>query len=71
MTEDECVAIGGHCWEVADYLLATNPPQSVRACRHCGKRQTGREQPSYVWLDAPDPPAGALPDYRQTRKAWG
>lgn len=29
-----------HAWEVQDYVLTTDPPQSVRICVNCGKRET-------------------------------
>ena len=35
-----CEANGSdHAWEVQDYVLTTDPPQSVRICTNCGKRQ--------------------------------
>ena len=35
-----CEANGiDHAWEVQDYVLTTDPPQSVRICTNCGKRQ--------------------------------
>ena len=49
LTEEECLEIGGHCYEFEPYVLASDPPISVRTCKHCGKRQHGREQPSIRW----------------------
>jgi len=49
LTEEECLKIGGHCYEFAPYVLPTDPPISVRICKHCGKKQHGREQPSIRW----------------------
>lgn len=51
MTEDECLAIGGHCWKEDDELLMTYPPKIRRRCKHCGKRQIGTAQPSMNWRD--------------------
>lgn len=28
-----------HAYEVQDYTLTTDPPQSVRICANCGKKQ--------------------------------
>lgn len=49
LTEKECLAIGGHCFETAGYQMATDPPISVRVCKHCGKTQHGRPQESMRW----------------------
>lgn len=38
-----------HCWVGGDAMLLTFPPQSTRACKHCGLRQTGRPQEPTVW----------------------
>ena len=39
--EGWCEANGvEHAWEVQDYILTTDPPQSVRICLNCGKRET-------------------------------
>ena len=40
-----------HCWVMADYQLMSNPPQSVRSCKHCGHTQVGRPQPAMEWRD--------------------
>lgn len=29
-----------HAWEVQDYTLTSDPPQSVRICVNCGKQET-------------------------------
>lgn len=49
MTEEECVAIGGHCWQSSNELLMTSPPQSIRTCKHCGKQQTGTPREPMEW----------------------
>ena len=49
LTEEECIKIGGHCYEIQNYVLTSNPPVSVRVCKHCGKTQHGRPQPSMDW----------------------
>ena len=51
MTEEECVAIGGHCYEMENYVLTSDPPQYDRTCKHCGKQQRGRAQESIDWHD--------------------
>lgn len=39
LTEDECVAVGGHCFESDGITLTSNPPQYPETCKHCGKRR--------------------------------
>ncbi len=55
LTEDECLAIGGHCYEQDDWAvtLTCMPPVTCcyRTCKHCGHRQLGRTQPSVAWQD--------------------
>jgi len=49
ITEEECLKIGGHCWEIQNEILLSCPPQSIRICKHCGKKQIGSQQPSTIW----------------------
>lgn len=49
MTEEECIEMGGHCFEVQNYHLTIDPPLSVRICKHCGKTEYGHSQPSTRW----------------------
>lgn len=51
MTEGECVANGGHCYEIADTVGASLPPTYWRICKHCGKRQQGHPRDSMEWYD--------------------
>ena len=41
MTEEECLGIGGHCWEYsvtpAPELLVDCERKRCRTCKHCGK----------------------------------
>jgi hypothetical protein len=48
---DECVANGGHCWEMSDAVICTMPPIHHRRCKHCFLVQEGQEQDSYSWHD--------------------
>ena len=48
---DECVANGGHCWEMSDVVICTMPPVHHRRCKHCRLVQEGQEQDSYNWHD--------------------
>jgi hypothetical protein len=50
-SEEECLAIGGHFWELDSRLLLSNPPQNMRTCSHCGKHQKGRVQDPESWRD--------------------
>lgn len=52
LTEEECLEIGGHCWEISNLVFAVFPPCFERVCKHCGKRQVGHRGPSYVWQDS-------------------
>lgn len=49
LSKEDCKRIGGHCWEIQNEILCSIPPQSVRICKHCGKREIGRPQDSIVW----------------------
>jgi hypothetical protein len=51
LSEEECVRIGGHCYEVENQVYTTNPPTFKRICKHCGKTQWGHEQESIAWDD--------------------
>jgi hypothetical protein len=44
-----CIKLGGHCWEMQNSVLLSNPPQYIRICKHCGKKQTGTSQPEIRW----------------------
>jgi len=46
---EECEFLGGHCYEMEDYTLTSDPPISVRKCKMCGHTQYGRQQESYRW----------------------
>jgi len=42
LTKEECLKIGGHCYEIDDQVICTNPPIYHRVCKHCGHRQEYR-----------------------------
>ena len=46
-----CQELGGHCYEVANIVLTSNPPVYLRTCKHCGHTQHGHSQPSIRWWD--------------------
>lgn len=52
LTEDECVAAGGHCFESTGEVLTSNPPQYPEACKHCGKRRIGTPRSPMEYRDA-------------------
>ena len=52
LSEKECIKIGGHCYRRSNVVLDSIPPVYVRKCKHCGKIQTGSEQPSIDWHDS-------------------
>lgn len=49
LTEEECLLMGGHCYVKSDVVIDTFPETYHRTCKHCGKTQHGREQPSMRW----------------------
>lgn len=51
LTEEECIAISGHCYEVSNQVVMTLPPIYHRICKHCGKRQESRVHDSFEWRD--------------------
>ena len=51
MTEEECEAMGGHCWVGDPNILLSNPPTYIRSCKHCGKVQYGKPQDAIDWRD--------------------
>lgn len=52
LTEKRCLKIGGHCYEMDDWILTTNPPIYSRTCKHCGHNQRGTSQPEIAWYDS-------------------
>ncbi len=53
ISKEECLKIGGHCYEIDNGVVCTNPPIYHRVCKHCGWVQEGREQPNMKWEDDP------------------
>ncbi len=51
LTEKECEDVGGHCYEISNEVLTSNPPQYTRICKHCGKKQRGVTQEDMRWWD--------------------
>lgn len=51
ISEEECIKMGGHCWEDEDAIGLSLPPVYWRHCKHCGKRQMGRSQDNISWND--------------------
>lgn len=52
LTEDECVANGGHCFDATGQVIDGTPPQYPEACRHCCKRRIGTPQAAMSYVDA-------------------
>lgn len=51
LTEEQCLEIGGHCWNQSDIVIDTYPSTYHRYCVHCGKSQHGQAQGSMKWVD--------------------
>lgn len=51
MTEEECLKMGGHCWQLSpnSYLRGDNVTVYSRTCKHCDKTQRGYSQPTVRW----------------------
>lgn len=51
MTKEECVAMGGHCWQRTDMVLDSLPPQYPEYCKHCPARRIGIPQEPMRYYD--------------------
>lgn len=51
ISKKKCLAMGGHCYEVSNYVIDTMPPIYHRVCKHCGHKQEGVRQPEMDWRD--------------------
>lgn len=52
LTKEECLKIGGHCYEIENNIIATIPPISHRVCKHCGHRQESKPMmETDLWRD--------------------
>ena len=51
ISKEECLKIGGHCYEESNIVVDTLPPIYHRACKHCGWVQRGSKQPIINWHD--------------------
>jgi len=54
MTEEECTANGGHCFERTGKRLASMPPQYPETCRHCGKQRVAIPRDPFEYRDWPE-----------------
>jgi hypothetical protein len=52
VTEDECVRLGGHCFERTG-VISTNPPQYPETCKHCRKGRVAIPQEPFIYRDWP------------------
>lgn len=52
VSEDDCVAMGGHCYHSTGDVIAGDPPSYVEQCIHCDKKRIGTPQPDMVYRDA-------------------
>lgn len=53
MTPEECVALGGHCFEPVGTALTTTPPQYPEECRHCPQRRIAIPQEPFSYRYEP------------------
>ena len=49
LTKEECIKIGGHCFEISNEVVLTNPPIYHRICKHCGYKEEGTQRDSFNW----------------------
>ena len=54
LTEEQCLAIGGHCYIRSNIVVQTMPPTFHRTCKHCGHMQHGRSREGVGWEDVDD-----------------
>ena len=52
LTKEECLKIGGHCYEQGSCAISAYPPIYHRICKHCGHRQESVTIPEKdLWRD--------------------
>ena len=51
LNEEQCLAIGGHCYIKSNIVVQTMPPTYHRYCKHCGHAQHGHIQEDVAWKD--------------------
>lgn len=51
LTEEECLARGGHCWEYDNMVYASNPPQYSQHCKHCSATRAGSPREAMEWRE--------------------
>jgi hypothetical protein len=53
LTEEECVRLGGHCFERLDLMLTSATPQYPEKCKHCGKQRVAIPREPFEYRDWP------------------
>ena len=53
LTEEECLDVGGHCFERLNTVLTSNPPKYPEVCKHCGKRRVAVPREAWEYYDQP------------------
>ena len=51
LTFEQCLEMGGHCYEDTSYVIDTYSPIYHRTCKHCGHVQEGQRQPTIAWRE--------------------
>jgi len=54
LTKEECLKIGGHCYDMDNKAVLTLPPIYHRICKHCGHKQQGILVAPVEWKDDND-----------------
>lgn len=53
LTEEQCVAAGGHCFARTGHSYPTSPPQYHERCPHCGKGRVAIPREPFEYRDLP------------------
>lgn len=53
LTEEECVRLGGHCYERTGAMLTSAIPQYPEICKHCKKGRVAIPREPFEYRDCP------------------
>lgn len=56
VSSEDCVKIGGHCWEGTGMVYSSNPPQYPEKCKHCPASRIGTPQANMSYRYPKDQP---------------
>ncbi len=68
LSQEECVAHGGHYMESGNVTEMSDPPGHPHTCRLCGKKATLQKREPWYWVEADM--KGQWPPV-DTNRSWG